>query len=85
MSARLRFGGAHLAPRPRRSYDQRMDLGHRIAILLAVVYLAVVALPPIALVWVAAFVTVGVMLVLLLGRVLQLGRPLPEQEGRHRG
>ena len=85
MSARLRFGGAHTAPRPPRSYDERMDLGYRVAILLALVYLAVVALPPVALVWLAALLVVGVLLVLLIGRVLQLGRPVPDQEGRHRG
>lgn len=85
MSARLRFGGAHTAPRPPRTYEQRVDLGYRVAILISVVYLAVVALPPIGLVWAAAILTVGVLSVLLLGRILQLGRPLPEQEGRHRG
>lgn len=85
MSARLRFGGAHTGPRPRRDFEQRVDLGYRIAILIAFVYLAVVALPPIALVWTAAFLTIGVLSVLLLGRVLQLGRPVPDQEGRHRG
>lgn len=83
MSARVRLGGAHRTPR---TYDERMDLGHRVAILIALVYLAVVALPAVALVWLAAWMVVAVLAALLLGRVIKAGRPVPDdREGRHRG
>lgn len=79
MSARIRLTGAHTA---RRDAGQRVDLADLVASLIAV--LVVLAhLPAVALVWVAAFAVVGVLLVLLLGRVLRLGRPVPDVPGRH--
>jgi fatty acid desaturase len=84
VSARLWHAGAHTAPRPRRDTAQRADLAQLITWLI-VALIVLVLLPAVALVWIAALITVGTLVVLLLGRVLQLGRPVPDQEGRHRG
>ncbi|CAL9605624.1 hypothetical protein SUDANB95_05483 [Actinosynnema sp. ALI-1.44] len=84
MSARLRHAGAHAAPRPHRDGGQRADLANHVVLLLAVL-VVLVHLPAVALVWVAALGIVAVLAVLLIGRVLQLGRPVPDKKGTHRG
>lgn len=67
-----------------RDGGQRADLAGLIGWLIAAL-IVLVHLPVVALVWVAALATIGVLLVLLFGRVLRLGRPVPDLEGRHRG